>query len=369
MSRSTAFQLICKCLSWPGSASDDGALLDRGDQDDFPWKSFVEIATEQMMAATMSSALRRKGLHERVPDPVIKYFDAMHELNARRNARIETEIEELASILNRIGVVPVLLKGGSGLISGLYAEPGTRIMSDIDVLIPAQQAGDSFEQLRSAGFRAASGGPPPNPRHHHLPQLRRPGNAAAIELHRDVLDYPNGSLLAAEEMLDEVTVLEHGNAKLAIPSHSHQLAVNIGHTQFADRCWLYGRTQLRSLHDFGLLVEKHGGNADWQGLRNRFSGSFRRAAYDFHLLAANKLLAVAVPGSPPPGLLARPLFARAQRMIDKPERLDLTERTLRPLVKLRRELSSSELRARLARNMGDPKWWRRHLGMLRRRAP
>lgn len=324
------------------------------------------MATEQLMAATMSAALRKKGLETAIPEPVVKYFDAMRALNLGRNEQIELEIRQFAKTLNGIGVVPVLLKGSCGLMSGLYQDRAARIMYDIDALVPASRVTDCFNLLRREGYDAYWPGPTPNPHHHHLQELRRPGGAAGIELHRELLEQPDDKFIDPEEVISQARILNHQGAQVAVPSCTHQAMINIAHAQFADRCYLFGRTQLRSLYDFGLLAHSHRA-VDWNAVQRLFAGGLKRTAYEFHLLAARTWLAVRTPRSVAPGPLAQALFFRSRRMIDQPKLLDLTERSLRPLLSLRRDLLSPDLRARLVHNVGDQAWWRHNLGKLRRR--
>jgi Uncharacterised nucleotidyltransferase len=367
MPRSIAFSVICECLSWGHDAA-NSKLQSLVELPDFSWKTFVEMATEQLMAATMSSALQKKGLKTSFPEPVAKYFDVMRSLNLKRNEQIELEIGQFAKKLNGIGVVPVLLKGACGLISGLYSERAARIMYDIDALVPANRANECFNLLRREGYDAYWPGLAPNPHHHHLQELRRPGGVAGIELHRELLEEPDGQFIDPEEVISQARILNHQGAEVAVPSWTHQVMINIAHAQFADRCYLIGRTQLRSLYDFGLLANRHSG-VDWSAVQRLFAGGLKQTAYEFHLLAARTWLSVRTPRSVVPGPLAQSLFSRSRRMIDQPKLLDRTERSLRPLLSLRRDLFSADLRARLLHNIGNQEWWRHNLGKLRRPKP
>jgi ABC-type proline/glycine betaine transport system ATPase subunit len=83
-----------------------------------------------------------------VPADTLDFFDGVATLNRQRNEKIHAEAINLALILNRMDIVPVLLKGGANLLSGLYADSAHRMMTDLDVLVPAQRLLDCVAELR-----------------------------------------------------------------------------------------------------------------------------------------------------------------------------------------------------------------------------
>jgi len=69
----------------------------------------------------------------------------------RRAARLRAQLERIVRLFADAGITPVILKG---MHTGwaFFPDPGTRPATDIDVLIPADQADDAGRVLVAAGF-------------------------------------------------------------------------------------------------------------------------------------------------------------------------------------------------------------------------
>ncbi len=194
--------------------------------------------------------------------------------------------------------------------------------------------------------------------------MGRPGAAASVEIHRAVLPFPHGPLLPAEQVLDAAIAIDLDGARAAIPAPDHRIVHNIAHAQLSDHGYIYGLLELRRLFDFVLLRRAFegglDGGVDWGDIGARFAGHGAATALGFHLEAAHRLLGAPPPGAVPPGRLARMLCSRAERLMFQPRRRDRAIRLLRPWLLLDRARRDRDLRRRLARNLGDPAWHRRH---------
>ncbi len=106
-----------------------------------------------------------------------------------RQARLAAALGEALATLNG-AAVPTLLLKGAALASTVYTDGFLgRPMSDLDILVPEEQAAVAYDALRRAGW-----GEDPAPgratfyaAHHHLPPLSCPESGALLELHRTAL--------------------------------------------------------------------------------------------------------------------------------------------------------------------------------------
>jgi len=329
------------------------------------WDTLVALASEQLVAPALSTALRQLDLVDILPSEAVDYFDGLATLNRQRNARVCAEAVALVHRLNGVGVVPVLLKGGANLLSGLYADPAFRVMVDLDVLVPVERISDCAAALHRHGYHVLfdSG----FPAHHHYPALGQAGAAASVELHVEVLDRSCSRLLGPAEVFATAASVETEGTRFAVPSPEHRLIHTIAHVQLANLDYILGRLALRELLDFALLSRAFAGAIDWDDIARRFSEHRGATALSFHSLAAQDLLGVRTPVRLRGGKVARILYWRAKRQADQPELLGLTVWLLRPLVLLIRALSRAPLRRRLLRNMTDPVWYRRQWSIIRGR--
>ncbi len=362
--RSEAFRFLCGCLSAAisGNLEDEHAQMARSPA--FSWNQFVDLATDQLVAPAVAYHFDLHGLDAVVPELIARYFRAMLRLNRSRNTQLRKEAMDIAVALNEIDVVPLFLKGGAGLLSGLYVDPAIRIMSDLDILVPFNRGDDCVRRLVALGYVLSL--VEPHPRTHCFGSLSRTSSIAQIDLHREALAYPHEELLPARDVLSHAVEHRQGGAAFTVPSATHQIIHNIGHAQLVDHGYSYGHLPLRSLHDLAHLLLRGEGHIDWREIENRFAATQNRTALDFHCLAVRELLEAAPCISYQPGLSTRFLLRRGRFMINHPGLQRISDRVIRVFMLLKRELSSADLRARLLENMRDPQWWRRHLAMFRK---
>jgi hypothetical protein len=362
--RSAAFRFLCRCLS----ASNRGALEDQlarmARSPAFRWTEFVDLATDQLVAPTVAHRFDRLRLNGVVPEVVERYFSAILRLIRSRNTHLRNEAMEVARALNEIDVVPVFLKGSAGLLAGLYDDPGIRVMSDLDVLVPPDSGDDSVSCLRTLGYFQTDG--TRHPRMHSFCTLARVARLAPVDLHREVLAYPHERLLPARDVLIDAVEHRRDGVTFAVPCVTHQIILNVGHAQLNDHGYVLGHLPLRSLHDLALMVQGEQDQIDWKQIENRFLAIGNRKALDFHCFAARELLDAEPEAGSGPSPFTRFLLRRAHFMIDHPGMQRISHRFIRVVLLLKRELSSAELRARLLRNMRDTGWWRRHLAIFLR---
>lgn len=254
------------------------------------------------------------------------------------------------------------MKGGAHLLSDLYLDIAQRQMADLDILIPEARIGDCVAILDSRGITGFDDYL--HPRSHHCAPLSRADLPVPIELHHEVLAYPYGSILTPDEMQASSVLLNGHGARIAVPSPGHALIHNIAHAQRSNRDCLFGRIDLRGLLDFALIVQTHGTQLDWDEINRHLMRKNGRTAVDFAFRCARELLNVDVPQTASESILSKLTYQRAMHHVSKPKLLSVSVGLTRPWPLLRRELSDPALRRRLARNLFNSTWWKRHTRLL-----
>ena len=361
--RLSGFDFLCAVLSPSLSEKVRSLIVETIESPSFAWMKFVDLATDQLVAPAVAIRLHQLGLQSRLPEAVRRYFAAVYRLNRMRNAQINLECVRIAGTLNGIGVTPVFFKGGAALFADLYTDPAGRIISDLDVLVPATHSAECINRLRASGYDADSN--PHHPEDHSWAVLFPKSGAAPIDLHRDVVAYPYRHLLPAADVLANAMVLRREGAVFAVPSPTHQVVVNVGHAQLhRNHGFIYGRLMLRSLIEIELMCQRWRDSIDWAEVEDRFATIGARTALNFHRIAAEEVFGRPLSPSLNAGWRARLAFRWAHFLTRNTGLLKITDRPLRVLMCLNRELSSAELRRRLYRNMGDRRWWSRHLAVF-----
>jgi hypothetical protein len=358
MSRALAFRFLCGCLAQNVTEARRGELRHIALSDGFPWETFVELAGSSLVAPALLDAARTNGMDDVLPADVVAFLEGMATLNRLRNGRIRNEALEVATILNERDVVPVLLKGGAHLLSGLYAGSGDRIMVDLDLLVPEARLTDCVTAMGEHGYEVVQDNA--FPALHHYPPLGRKGGIVTVELHVRPLIDPDGRLLGPDETFATASNLTIGRATLALPSAQARVIHAVVHTQLSNHDYLYGRLSLRELLDYARLCEAHPTEIDWADIRDRFTAHHAATAFGYQALAAQALLGVPIAPEIRIGLLPRVLHRNALWQIRYPGLLDLRVRLLTPWLQLKRALSSKPLRNKLVHDLGDARWYRRH---------
>jgi hypothetical protein len=361
MSRADTFAFICGCLADRLSEPARETFRSKSRAGAIDWTGFVAMASERLIAPALLSAARANRLDDLLPSDVADYLDGMATLNRLRNDAIRAELGEVAAIFASIGVVPVLIKGAAHLMSGLYDDPGDRVMTDIDLMVPQARLDDCVDALKQKGFAILFDNG--FPAHHHFPPLGRKGDIASIELHVEALDAPYGGLLRSAEIFATSVALDH-DLRLALPSPQAQSIIAVAHAELANHGYLYGELSLRDLLDTARLCRRHGGAIDWSHLAQRYAEHGAATALACHLAALGELLRVPLPPEVPIGARAWLMHALAVRQVAHPHLASIRTRLLRTILLFRRSLSSAPLRRRLLQTVRDPAWLTRHLRLL-----
>ena len=199
--------------------------------------------------------------------------------------------------LDQAGIEAVPLKGLHALRAGWWADPASRVMRDLDILVGESQAAAAEAVLSGLGYVPLASGHD-DYGDHERPPRHLPGRDGSVELHTALVVSRWRAVLPASEVLAAGPPM----ATTAAVIHS------IAHAQLHDEAHLLARVPLRALHELAVLsVGPRGAEIDWDRVRRRFAAVGAGAALDAHLDLARHLFAAAVP---PP---ARPMRARWHR--------------------------------------------------------
>jgi hypothetical protein len=228
----------------------------------------------------------------------------MHAAASDRNDALRHELLAVATELNAIDVVPVLLKGGIRLVDGLWPDRAWRFMNDLDLLVPEAGLWACVAQLARSGWR------PCDARRQDLAQhviLVHPEATARLELHRQPLSAERVELLPATRMLARARSLEIGAATVAIPAREDQIVHLVAHGMLEHAFLRNGRCVLRELAELKLLLAA-AEPREVERARDRFVATGNELAWEVSLDLGARCL-----GGPPAAasLGARALVARA----------------------------------------------------------
>jgi len=298
-----AYDLIANCLAVRNPRRTDDALARALTSEDLDWCTVIGVADAHFVTPALWVALRDKVLAENLPSHVRDYLQELHRLNTLRNRHLRAQLAEAVRRLNAVGIVPILLKGTASFYTKTFEDPGSRVMADVDILVPTKDATDCWNALRGLGYepvanmaRGAVGELPPlnYDDHHHLRPLHRPGDYGVIEIHRHVVPASLQRLLPTGFFWKAARFIEVSGAKMAVPTPTCQVLHNLLHSALADRAYTRGSMPLRSLHELALMQMRYGSSIDWELIEEQMALGHRSKVlhawtYLVHRLFGNPL--------------------------------------------------------------------------------
>jgi hypothetical protein len=253
----------------------------------------IRIAADESILPVLSARIEELGFSQVIPPDVMDFLTAYFELNSQRNRQILTEVEEIAGLLNRAAIEPVVLKGPAYLLTKVYANPAHRFILDIDLLVPQTRVNDAFSILQRAGYSAESSDPIALAAH-HLPALVHP-ERIRVEIHHSLGSARCAPLLPPDQILERSSNLELGTARLRIPHPSDLVTHLIAHSQIHhggdQRVW----PPLRVQYDLVRLNSRFTSEIDWLEIRARFQQERFEGLLELHLLQVAQVLCMTPP--------------------------------------------------------------------------
>jgi hypothetical protein len=211
-----------------------------------------------------------------LPPDVAEFLEAIYVINLERNQECEDQLAQLIRVLNSIGVQPVLLKGFAAIVAGLYPTSGERIVTDIDILIPATRLPEILDLLAGIGYKpldcyqdlAKEG--EWEVLCHHYPPIFSPAWPVTVELHVQPVDLPFVPLLADKQVFSSAQTIKWRGGVCLLPSSTHFVIHNIIHSMLVNTQGKLERVSLRQLFEFTLANRAYGGRIGWEAIGRIF---------------------------------------------------------------------------------------------------
>jgi hypothetical protein len=247
------------------------------------WRSLVALASETLTIGSLAEALLAGDDRVDVPDEVRELLGDVRDRARKRNRLAIGQFRELLAPLNGIGVRPIAMKGLARLLSS--PDEQSRLLSDIDLLVPVEQRNACVLALAGIGYRIVEGAQDDRP-----PVLARALDAGTVDLHTRLK--PPWLKLAYHDIAPHCRQLELPEGVALLPSATCQLALEILHDQLHDRDYWRGLVDVRHLIDVHHLVRE---GVDWPLLASFFEAGIPRRALKVQMLTARGLLKIDAP--------------------------------------------------------------------------
>jgi len=248
----------------------------------------VSLANQSLITPIWARALARSGALETF-DPDLR--DLIADITARnteRNRRLYGQLDEVLTVLAKVGIEPVLLKGAA-LMATCSPDADDRIVADHDLLIRPAEVETTLAALVDAGFPIMDRYPGESV--HVVAELARPTDVGPIDLHQRPPGPPGMAELADLRERCQVLVFPGGGRAL-VPGPELQIYFLMLHDQFHDGDFWRGGFDLRHLIDIALLSRR---GVDWAFLKSLCRTRLVWNALTAQLEAARRLAGADVP--------------------------------------------------------------------------
>jgi hypothetical protein len=227
------------------------------------WRNLLAISNRHLLTPALGRALIAH--RARVPDDVLNYVEYVRSANRQRNRSIRRQAIELIRAFNRLGLEPLLLKGILMTLHERRAGVGTRMMADIDIVVPEDERHRAIAALHRLGYRARVRFPSG---HHAVGEFTRETDPAAVDLHIELVDQKY--ILPAAEVRDAADRVCADWGTYLVPNPTHRVLHNILHAQVHHRGGFYlGEIDLRQLFELAYLGRVYERRIDWTSIEER----------------------------------------------------------------------------------------------------
>jgi hypothetical protein len=258
------------------------------------WETLVATAASEGVLPAVFPQMQRLGFASELPSEVLDFFSSFQQLSLERNRAILAEAEEIGGLLSGCGIEAVFLKGIAYLLTGVYADPCERYLSDIDILVPETQLRAAVKALRDAVYVESDSRAIASAGHHHALLYRPNQLTPGIEVHRSI------GLAACEALLPACDVLFHSKSwniagsGVRVPSLEHLIIHHVAHSQIHQEYCERISPSLRSMYDF-LLLTRQFKSIDWAEIEQRFSRQRQYGTLALYLLRVHAILGAELP--------------------------------------------------------------------------
>jgi putative nucleotidyltransferase-like protein len=253
------------------------------------WMSLIGLANETLTTPALMEFVTH--FKDQIAEDVYLYVREIFERNVARNDRLAAQLTEMVAAMNDRGVTPVLLKGAAMFATAARPHWGSRLMSDLDIMVLPDQIDATLEALLTLGYTEHFL-TPPDDRKWYI-ELKRPSDVGMVDLHRE-LPGPAFFYRSSGDVKPHFKIMPIGRGRAYVPSTTYQALILIIHDQFQDSDYWIGSIDVRHLIELRDLVMSPEG-IDWDALAALTPSKLARNALETHLVALFRLLGVDVP--------------------------------------------------------------------------
>jgi hypothetical protein len=268
-------------------------LLNNG----FSWQSLIDLALGQDVLPPLILTLSKRGLLLPVPrstkssgeSHVTARLAAVYRQHLARRKREKRQLEEILSVLDDAGIISLILKGARYLVAPVGAWCEARTIRDIDILVRPRDGERALAALKAAGYQY---GPDIALKHHHLPEIRRLGDPATVEIHTEVHSLDAQRVLSTEHVWANAAKSGAGTF-LVMPTRWQALHCMLHH-QISDHGYRRRILAVKALWEWTMLARDFS-REDWDAITTHIQAADAADALGSWLVQSHRLFGAEIP--------------------------------------------------------------------------
>jgi len=244
-------------------------LIEKINDGQVNWEELLFQANFHLCTPLWYSQLKKDGLLDLLPDELAKYLFYIYELNMERNEQFQVALEEILRVFNKHSIDSILLKGAATYCDNLF-ELGTRVMGDLDILVPIEKVPLCQNLIVSLGYKPIyelelqDNKMPLDEREHHIARHEKLGTPVVVEIHFKVSHGQAGRVFKSDELWSQRTAVKFRGCNTSILSPNHRLLLNTVHAMIPLREYLSGNISVLQWSEFVFLINRYGQLIDWK---------------------------------------------------------------------------------------------------------
>lgn len=259
------------------------------------WENLIHMANMYLITPALWVGLVNKSLHRDIESDVIEYLQGLHALNKKRNQALRNQAIEVVTALNKVGIVPMLIKGAVQLFQPLHLSFGTRIMADLDMVVHKDAINDAVHALIQLGYKKHPGKDVDYAIHHHVAPMARPGDYGAVELHRSPLGVVAEPILSAREIWKSGDLWDTAGIQFKTPHVSHAVLIGFLHSQIVEERYKRVLIDYKGLYDMVVVLSKRCNGVDFKQIQSRLTKHGCYKIFQTYLWTAHRLFHMPMP--------------------------------------------------------------------------
>ncbi len=257
------------------------------------WEVVADIAGTHSIIQALYPAFIEKDVVGYIPNEFLDYAQHLSELNQDRNRMMKAQLIEAVSIINKSGIKPLLMKGAAHLILDTFSRTSDRLLTDLDILVPADEIKRISEAFIEAGYTFYEEKIDFIETHHHYPPLIKQGECAMIELHRELMFSEQQHIFPTKRAWENtIDITLSGNAQAKVLNPTYRVFLSFLHNSLVDSLYLKGYVEIRQLHELARTQFVYSPDIDWGAMQSYAHEKNVSKQLDANLYAASKFMGI-----------------------------------------------------------------------------